>query len=609
MTRLDLAVAQGELQKPSIWDPVLEVLAERGALHERGYVEHLKLNGFEVESIEGAFIDASTVKRTIDAMRAGAQIISQGALQSGQWIGRPDILRRVERPSELGAWSYEVIDTKLARETKGNTVLQICLYSDLVSAAQKLTPEFAYVVTPGSNYEPQEFRFADYAAYYRRVRRSLERAVTTGFEEEFYPEPKPHCEICRWRGHCDAKWREDDHLSLVAGISKSQIGELAKHGITTTAGLADLPLPFPWKPDRGAVHSYERVREQARLQVQGRADGKVIYEALSPTPGLGLSRLPPPSHGDIFLDLEGDPFVDEGGLEFLFGYAFKNESGAECYTGHWALSRPEEKGGFERFIDFVTERLSIYPDLHIYHFAPYEPAALKRLMGRYATREDELDRMLRAGLFVDLYAVVRHGIRASVESYSIKKLEPLYDFQRTVGLSDASTLLAKVQACLELGDLDGIGIPERTAVEGYNRDDCFSAWRLRDWLEKVRSQLIEAGTVIDRPSPKSGDAGEDLTEWQQKIAVLVGGLTHDVPLEKEEQTAEQRARWILAHVLDWHRREDKAAWWEYYRLSDLSADDLLDERAGLSGLTFLRTVGGTAKAPIHRYSFPPKIPT
>jgi uncharacterized protein len=320
-----------------------------------------------VESVEGSFIDASTVRQTIDAMRAGARIISQGALQSGQWSGRADILRRVERPSELGAWSYEVIDTKLARETKGNTVLQICLYSDLVSAVQKLTPELAYVVTPGSNYEPQEFRFADYAAYYRRVRRSLERAVTTGFEAESYPDPKPHCEICRWRGHCDAKWREDDHPSLVAGISKSQIGELAKHGITTTAELADLPLPFPWKPDRGALPSYERVREQARLQVQGRADGKVIYETLSPTPGLGLSRLPPLSNGDVFLDLEGDPFVDEGGLEFLFGYAFKDD-GTDSYTRHWALSRPEEKGGFERFIDFVTTRLGTYPDLHIYHF-------------------------------------------------------------------------------------------------------------------------------------------------------------------------------------------------------------------------------------------------
>jgi hypothetical protein len=259
---------------------------------------------------------------------------------------------------------------------------------------------------------------------------------------------------------------------------------------------------------------------------------------------------------------------------------------------------------FEQFIDFVTERLNTYPDLHIYHYAPYEPAALKRLMGRYATREDELDRMLRAGLFIDLYAVVRHGIRASVESYSIKKLEPLYDFQRAVGLFDGSAVLAKVQACLELGDIGGIGAAERTAVEGYNRDDCVSAWKLRDWLETVRAELIEAGASIDRPGPATGDASEDLSQWQQKIARLVARLTQDVPLEREDQTPEQRARWILAHVLDWHRREDKAAWWEYFRLSALSAEDLLDELAALSGLAFLGTVGGTAKAPIHRYRFP-----
>jgi uncharacterized protein len=107
---------------------------------------------------------------------------------------------------------------------------------------------------------------------------------------------------------------------------------------------------------------------------------------------------------------------------------------------------------------------------------------------------------------VDLYAVIRHSIRASVESYSIKKLEPLYAFERTVGLPDASAVLAKVQANLELGDLEGIGQEERTAVEGYNRDDCLSAWKLRDWLETVRSDLVAEGATIDRPPPKTGEA-------------------------------------------------------------------------------------------------------
>jgi predicted RecB family nuclease len=189
-----------------------------------------------------------------------------------------------------------------------------------------------------------------------------------------------------------------------------------------------MPIPLQWRPDRGAARSYEKVREQARIQVEGRTSGMMVYEELPPVAGFGLSRLPEPSAGDIFFDFEGDPFVGEGGLEFLFGYLYLENDGNERYVGDWASNRREERAAFERFVDFVTERLKAFPDLHIYHFAPYEPAAMKRLMGRYATRENEVDNLLRAEIFVNLFAVVRHGIRASVESYSIKKLEPLYSF-------------------------------------------------------------------------------------------------------------------------------------------------------------------------------------
>jgi predicted RecB family nuclease len=606
LTSLDLAVANGTLAKPFIWDPVLEVLAERGALHEQSYVDNLKTSGLSVTAIDGVGVDSNVVAQTLEAMKGGAQIIAQGAFQVAHWSGRADILRRVENPSRLGSWSYEVIDTKLARETKGSTVLQICLYSELVAAAQDRIPEFAYVVTPGSDFQPEEFRIADYAAYYRRVKGSLERAVTSKADIELYPDPNPHCDVCRWRLHCEQKRRTDDNLCLVAGISKLQMSELKRHRITTTADLAAVPLPLPWKPDRGAVQSYEKIREQARIQIEGRAKGRAVHEALPVVAGFGLACLPNPSPGDVFLDFEGDPFVGEGGLEFLFGYAFKDENGSLSYTADWALSGTEEKAAFERFVDFIIGRLEQYPDLHVYHFAPYEPAALKRLMGRYATRENEIDRMLRAGLFVDLYAVVRHGIRASVESYSIKKLEPLYGFTRAVPLTDANNVLVKVQACLELDDIEDIKEQERTIVQGYNRDDCLSTWQLRDWLEGLRDELIDAGAVIDRPLPKTGDASQDLTDWQHKVAVLIHRLTADVPVDIAERNAEQHAKWLLAYILDWHRREEKATWWEYFRLCDLSAEDLLEEHAALSELSFVSEVGGTAKAPIHRYSFPPQ---
>jgi predicted RecB family nuclease len=602
LTELDLLVANGELEKPKIWDPVLEALVERGALHEQGFIEHIRADGRAVTIIEGVGADSGSVAATIEAMARGEPIIVQGALQAGSWNGRTDVLSRVETPSRFGPWSYEVIDTKLARETKGNTVLQISLYSDLLSETQGTEPVSAFVVTPGTNYVPETYRIADYAAYYRHVRSSLERSVSGPIAGDAYPEPIEHCEICRWRRHCDERRRADDHMSLVAGISKSQIGELERHGIASTAALAVLPLPLQWRPNRGAAKSFEKIREQARIQVEGRTSGSIVYETLTPIAGFGLSRLPEPSPGDIFFDFEGDPFVDDGGLEFLFGYVHSDVDGSERYVGDWASNRYEERGAFERFVDFVIERLKAHPGLHIYHFAPYEPAAMKRLMGRYATRENEVDNLLRAEIFVDLFSVVRHGIRASVESYSIKKLEPLYSFIRTVPLEDVGAVMARTQARLEMADSAGIPENDKAAIKGYNRDDCASTQALRNWLETVRADLIAAGAVIDRPVAASAEISTDL-EWQRKVAALVARLTDGVPDDVGERTAEQQARWLLAFMLDWHGRENKAVWWEYFRLRDLSAEDLLHERAGLADLTFLEQAGGTAKAPLHRYRF------
>ena len=606
LTELDLAVAKGTLAKPRTWNPLLDVLRERGLRHEQGYVDHLSAKGLDIEIVAGIGLDEDAVAATAKAMRLGREVIVQGAFLADNWGGRTDVLLRVETPSSLGHWSYEVVDTKLSRETKGGTVLQLSLYSDLVGRTQGLTPQRSHVIAPWSDYQPQSFRTDDFAAYYRRVRASLEQAVKLDQAVNVYPDPNPFCEVCRWQERCDAKRHADDHLSLVAGISKVQIAELAEHAVTTCAALAAMPIPLTFKPSRGSASALERVREQARIQVEGKAAGVVLYERLQPVPGFGLARLYEPSAGDIFFDFEGDPFVGEGGLEYLFGYSFRGEDGQERYVGDWALSRAEERAAFERFIDFVIDRLNVYPDLHIYHFAPYEPAALKRLMGRYATREDELDQLLRGKRFVDLFAVVRQGLRASVESYSIKRLEPLYGYVRDTSLPDANQALAKLQAFLELGDASDIGDDERRVVEAYNRDDCRSTWRLRDWLEIVRASAIAEGENIERPDLSEAVASEELSERQLKIAALVDRLTLGVPDDPSERTPEQHARWILAHCLDWHRREKKVSWWEYFRLCDLPAEDLLDERAGLGGLVFVAEVGGTAKTPVHRYRFPPQ---
>ena len=506
LTELDLEVAFGALAKPHKWDPQLQLLWERGLRHEREYVESLKSKGLTVISIEGVGVDDDAAARTRAAMEGGAEIIVQGAFRSGDWIGRTDVLRRIDAPSRLGPWSYEVVDTKLARETKSGTVLQLSLYAELVAGVQGLRPAVGYVVTPGDEKEPQPYRMDDYGAYFRRARLDLVELINNRGKEETYPDPKDHCEVCRWKERCERRRREDDHLSLVAGAAKLQIEELRRHGIETVAALAAMPLPLAWKPSRGAAQSYARLREQARIQVRGREAGKLVYELLPLNPGFGLACLPEPSPGDLFFDLEGDPFVGEGGLEYLFGYAYYRADGSLSYTADWASSREQEKTAFERFIDFVIARLETHPDLHIYHYAAYEPAALKRLMGRYASREQEIDWLLRSDRFVDLFSVVRNGLMASVESYSIKRLEPLYGFMRGTPLPEANSALAKLQACLELGDFEFIDESDRGVVAGYNRDDCLSTLALRDWLEERRASLIESRPESASPRDPGGRA-------------------------------------------------------------------------------------------------------
>lgn len=605
LTELDLSVASGKLKKPHVWDPLLEALRERGLRHEQEFVDHLREQGLKTVVIEGVDITDDAVSKTREALQSGVDVITQAALRDGRWSGRADILRRVEKPSALGAWSYEIVDTKLARETKSGSVLQLCLYADLLAKAQGAAPEFIYIVAPWSNFEPQKFRYADYAAYFRKAKADIEQATLEEAPQKHYPEPKEHCDICRWSERCDKRRREDDHLCLVAGLSKNQMSELKENGITTTAALAAMPVPMPWKPQRGSTLSYEKAREQARIQIESREAGQLKFELLPVVPGTGLCILPEPTEGDIYFDIESDAFVGEHGLEYLFGYSYRNDAGAWTYTADWAFDREAEKAMFERFVDFVSARRKQHPNLHIFHYAPYETGALKRLMGRYATRENEIDNLLRGQILVDLYAVVRNALRAGIESYSIKKLEPIYGFERQTGLPDANLALRSLQAGLELGDPASISEEDRATVQGYNKDDCESTKALQKWLEDRREDLIKQGIDVPRPVQPQDQEKDELSERQIAVQELIERLTVDVPVDIEERTDEQQARWVLAYLLEWHWREEKAGWWEFFRLKELTPEELIDERAALSYLSYVATTDTTKTGiPTDRYRFP-----
>jgi uncharacterized protein len=213
LTELERQVAMGLLHKEHYHDSVIELLRELGDRHELAYLDFLQMEGRSVVAIN-QFGGQERVERTLEAMRQGADVITQAALERSPWRGRADFLLKVDRESNLGPWSYEVADTKLAQTTRAGTVLQLCLYTEIVADLQGVEPKSMYVVRPGEPFETDVLRVADYAAYYRMVKRRFEQDFREGPNPNSYPEPNPHCQVCDWWRHCNKIWRNDDHLKL-----------------------------------------------------------------------------------------------------------------------------------------------------------------------------------------------------------------------------------------------------------------------------------------------------------------------------------------------------------------------------------------------------------
>jgi predicted RecB family nuclease len=635
LTQLDLQRARGTLRPPHARDLGFEDLVRRGEEHELAVLERFRVDGYEVADLSGTEDPAGA---TADAIRGGAGVIYQGTLTGAGdatvLLGRPDFLVRADLLAapdgepRAGGRHYEVVDAKLARTAKARAVLQTAFYSRLLAELQGVEPRWMHLALGHGKFV--SFKVRDFAAYERQTRRRLVEVLATGPPAGLYPEPVEHCAICRWSELCGKRRRDDDDLSLVAGMTTGQRRALKGAGIATRrgfAGVAELP-----RLDRVSRDSLDRARVQARLQVASENEGTIRFALLEPerdadgalVPNRGLLALPEPEEGDLFFDIEGARYYSEDsrefGLQYLFGVvdtADLDEAGLPRYTAIWAFDRQGEKRAFEELVDFITERRARRPGLHVYHYNHYEPTSIDHLtelhgtrqeavgalMGRFAIREDEVDDLFRLGVFVDLYRVIRQGVQAGVESYSLKRLEPLCGYRRQVDLREATARLIAFEAALEDGTAaDDAG--RQRVVAGYNEDDCRATLALRDWLEDRRVDLAErTGAQLPRPVVIEDEARarEDPEVTRIRSALLAG-----VSAETSAWTDEERARALLADLIDWHRREDKPAWWRYFYLRTLSSSELIGEPDALGGLAGGEIMDLVNRSMVRRFSFPPQ---
>jgi predicted RecB family nuclease len=581
LTALDLQKAQGQLNAEEKRPDTADLVTRKGIEHERAYLETLKdeFGGglVEVRTASGPAGLTAAAQATEEAMRAGAPVIFQGTFMRDGWRGHADFLERVERPSRLGEWSYEVIDTKLAQSVKPYFIVQLCLYSELVAQLQGASPEKLHVVL-GTG-ERKSFAFAEFAAYYRRIRGLFVAEVRTGLSDT-YPDPVPHCSLCRWADLCDQRRDDDDHLSLVARMARPQIAKLNQAGIETVAQLATTATAD--RPSGIGQVTFDRLQQQARLQVHQRETGELACERLKPEidgdgPPRGFARMPKPSEGDLFFDIEGDPFYDDG-LEYLWGVTYL-EGGTETFKPFWGKDHAEEKRAFEGFIDFVMERRERFPEMHVYHYAPYEPTAMKRLMGVHATREDEVDRLLRENVLVDLYRVVEQALRISQPSYSLKKVEAFYMEQRDAAVTDGEDSILMFEQWLDSGEQKLLD-----EIEAYNAEDCRSTLLLRDWLLDQRAHAErEHGVEIPWRTRGEAPAPDQQIEASEVVVALQERLLVGVSDDPEARDEDDHALWLMAQLLDYHRREAKPTWWEFFSRFDKSQQELTDQDAEALG--------------------------
>lgn len=553
---------------PIAADAMLERVSALGTAHERAVLDGYRATRDVVTIARPRYDEAgerAALERvhasTLAALASDADVVYQAGFFDGRFTGWADFVVR-----EGDRWA--VLDTKLARSVKVTALLQLTAYADqLVGAGVPVTDDVHLVLGDRSR---SSHRLADLLPLYRERRARLEAVL-----DEHRSAQTPvtwgdtRYRACGRCSTCTGQVVAHRDVLLVAGMRSTQRARLAAAGVRTIDQLATSTEPVPGI----GVATLTGLRRQAALQVrQETATEPLVFEVVDPD---AISDLPVPDEGDIFFDFEGDPLWTDDtvpadapadwGLEYLFGVVEADGT----FRPFWAHDRTQERQAFLDFLAYVDKRRAAHPGMHVYHYAPYERSALLRLAGRHGVGEDAVDQLLRDGVLVDLYATVRRGLRVGSSSYSLKKLEPLYMGAQTragavTTATDSITEYAEAVDLRDAGDehawqakLDEIG--------EYNRYDCESTLRLRDWL------------LAHGPAP-TGAPPAEVREPADEDPLVTRVLER---AEQLDDPRDRRAARMLAAAVGYHKREEKPFWWAHFDRLQSDPAEWLDPRGTL----------------------------
>ncbi|WP_029259756.1 MULTISPECIES: TM0106 family RecB-like putative nuclease [unclassified Microbacterium] len=543
-------------------DATLKRAAELGDVHEQNvlarYIDDLgDENVHRIEKVSSVDADAlaAAVDETIAALRSDAEVVFQAAFATEEFVGFADFLRK----DHDGRWRVQ--DSKLARKARVTALMQLAAYVDQLDRLGIPRSDEVDLILGDSTLSTHAVDDLLPLFQVRRARlRALiaDRRIAEGATGAplAWGDDRGDLQIvaCGRCATCEEQVLAHRDLLMVARMRPVQRARLRASGIETIDELAVAPDA----PAGMNVDTFETLRAQARLQLRADAEGAPTFDVHY---AQAIHTLPLPSHGDIFFDFEGDPLYTEPapdgeaqwGIDYLFGWV----DNADQYSALWAHTFADEKRALETFLDFVNARRLAHPGMHIYHYAPYETSHLVAMAARHGVREGEVDRLLREGVFVDLYPLVLRTVRVGSRSYSIKKLEPLYmgDDVRTSDVQKGDDSIVQYVAARELAAAGEKAEADAVLADlaDYNRYDCVSTRRLRNWLIDIARRKgvtpappDDADEVIYEPSPRSVAL---LADAERAVEDGGDGLVHR----------------IAAAAIDYFPREAKSFWVSHFQ--------------------------------------------
>jgi predicted RecB family nuclease len=508
-TALDREVALGIRAKPQVDNPMGALLGGQGDAHQEAMLDRYRAAGLSIVKIPvpGHGPDAlpAAEAQTVEAMRAGADVIYQATFFDLPWRGHADFLLKVDTPSDLGAWSYEVGDAKLHKRERPSDWLQIAYCSKQVARLQGRMPVNGHVLLGGGDRATGPI--AKYLEKVKTLQDNMAAALAAATDAP--PEPNDTCSYCRWEPDCRRGWLEQGHLSVL-GIDRRARKKLVACGVATIEALAETEVDGVETVDADTVR---RLRSDARLWLHEQHTGVPHVRLRYPRDNQGLSLLPTPVDGDVFFDLEGSGFGPNPHREYLWGAVQRDE-----YRSWWAHTAEQEEEAFGAAVMFFETAIAEDPDRRIYHYASYEVTAMRRLAARVGGELSERALQLVDTVFVDVYGIARWSVRTSSMSAGLKTLERFYRPGRSGGVTSGGGSMVSYEAWVADGNQSRLD-----AIEAYNRDDCESLADLRDWLIALAAEVADARRPADDPAVANAAAITDLRERLAAAASMEEG--------------------------------------------------------------------------------------